>query len=83
MYMGNDRNWVVMGTSHGHLDLWDLWFSGTMVKLWRHSSVSPVSKLLSAYASLAGSGTNEPNQDHKLKPLIFMGCVVPMKHINL
>eukprot|EP00978_Attheya_sp_CCMP212_P023479 scaffold71994_cov51-Attheya_sp.AAC.1 len=74
MTLGNDRNWVVTGTSRGHLALWDLRFSGTMVKLWQHSSASPVSKLASTYASLAGSGTNDPNQDQKSKPLVFMGC---------
>jgi hypothetical protein len=69
--------------SRDHLVLWDLWFSGIMAKLWQHSSASTVSKLLSAYASLTGSGTNDPNQDRKSKPLIFMGCVVPMKHQSL
>jgi phosphoinositide-3-kinase regulatory subunit 4 len=40
-----DRNWLIIGTSRGYLTLWDIRFN-IMSKLWRHSSHSPIHKIV-------------------------------------
>jgi len=65
MAVGNDRNWLVAGTSRGFLTLWDIRFQ-KMVKLWQHSSGAPMNRLGTSLATL--SGDSEP------KPYVVMGC---------
>jgi len=65
MAVGDDRNWLVAGTNRGYLALWDVRFQ-MMVKLWRHSSGAPVSRLATSFAQLPSTG--------EARPLIFMGC---------
>lgn len=63
MEVGNDRNWVVAGTSRGYVGLWDIRYQ-TMVKLWRHSRDSPVKRLTNAFGN---------SVDEASRPLVFMG----------
>jgi len=65
MEVGNDKNWIVAGTSRGFIGLWDIRYQ-TMVKLWRHSRDSPIRRLTNAF----GSDANETFT----RPLVFMGC---------
>ena len=71
MQVGDDKNWIVAGTSRGFLALWDIRFQA-MVKLWRHGSDSPVKRL----ASASDSHTNgrKGSMYEASRPLIFMGC---------
>ena len=51
MALGQDRNWMVAGTSTGTLALWDLRFASSntdinfMVSCWQHSSRHPINRL--------------------------------------
>lgn len=65
MEVGNDKNWIVAGTSRGFIGLWDIRFQ-TMVKLWRHSRDSSIRRLTNAF----GNDSNETFT----RPLVFMGC---------
>ena len=64
MEVGNDKNWIVAGTSRGYVGLWDVRFQ-TMVKLWRHNRDSPIKRLTNAFGN---------SLDEASRPLVFMGC---------
>jgi len=69
MAIGNDRNWMVVGTNRGYLALWDIRFR-CIVKLWQHSSTAPVSRLATCFTTLPQDKSGS-SQD---RPFIFMGC---------
>jgi phosphoinositide-3-kinase regulatory subunit 4 len=46
--LGNDRQWIVTGTSRGYLALWDVRFQQA-VKLWRHSREAPITSLAASF----------------------------------
>ena len=51
MAMGTDRNWMVCGTSRGFIGLWDVRYQ-TLVKLWHHSSSSPIHRLATCHTRM-------------------------------
>lgn len=64
MEVGSNKNWIVASTVRGFVGLWDIRFQ-TMVKLWRHSTHSPIKRL-----SIASVNDN----DESPRPLVFIGC---------
>lgn len=58
--IGNDRNWLCTGSNSGHIALWDLRFH-KCIKLWRHSSHSPINRLASSHSSLSINGDPSPH----------------------
>jgi phosphoinositide-3-kinase, regulatory subunit 4 len=66
MAFGNDRNWVVCGTSKGYVALWDIRFQRN-VKLWQHTGGQAINRLAASYAPIPGAGTNSSP-----RPLAFI-----------
>jgi phosphoinositide-3-kinase, regulatory subunit 4 len=71
MSLGNDRSWIVTGTSRGFLLLWDIRFQKA-VKLWHHSSAMPVSRLATSFASFPAGARNAAGAEPR--PFVFAAC---------
>lgn len=71
MSLGNDRNWLVTGTSRGFLALWDVRFQ-KMVKLWHHSSGMPVSRLAASFAAFPAGAKDAAGAEPR--PFAFTSC---------
>jgi phosphoinositide-3-kinase regulatory subunit 4 len=70
--LGNDRQWIVTGSSRGYLALWDVRFQQA-VKLWRHSREAPITSLAASFVppphiwgSRAAAG--------EARPFVFAAC---------
>lgn len=70
MALGNDRHWMVTGTSRGFLALWDIRFK-QIVKLWQHSNASPVNRLATSFSVLP-RGHHAATTD--ARPYVFAAC---------
>lgn len=71
--MGNDRNWLVMGTSQGFISLWDLRFQ-QMLKLWHHSRESPVNRLATSFVPPPQSWFGRGGANSESRPFVFAAC---------
>ena len=68
-----DRNCFVCGTSRGYLNLLDIRYQMS-VKIWRHSSYSPISRLATCYTTLPQDKDGKTDFGNEPRPYIFMGC---------
>jgi len=73
MAMGNDRNWIVLGTNKGFISLWDLRFH-QILKLWRHSRASPVNRLAASFVPPPQSWIGRGNASSDARPFVFAAC---------
>lgn len=75
MAMGTDRNWMVVGTSRGFVGLWDIRYQ-MMVKLYHHSSASPIHRLATCHTKLP----QDTSSSSVVRPYIFVaaGQVSPL-----
>jgi phosphoinositide-3-kinase, regulatory subunit 4 len=73
MAMGNDRNWVVLGTNRGFISLWDLRFQ-QILKLWRHSRASPVNRLATSFVPPPQSWIGRGGANSEARPFVFAAC---------
>ena len=73
MAMGNDRNWVVLGTSKGFISLWDLRFH-QILKLWRHSRAAPVNRLATSFVPPPQSWIGRASSGSEARPFVFAAC---------
>ncbi len=62
---------MLAGTNHGYISLWDIRYQ-MMVKLWRHSSGQPVSRLATCHTVLPQDKSNGTLTERK--PYFFIGC---------
>lgn len=70
--LGNDRNWIVSGTSLGYVALWDVRFQKA-VKLWRHSRRAPISRLGTSMA-MRPQTWNSSKGPSEVRPSIFIAA---------
>ena len=73
MAMGNDRNWVVLGTNKGFISLWDLRFH-QILKLWRHSRAAPVNRLATSFVPPPQSWLGRASSSSEARPFVFAAC---------
>mmetsp|Transcript_37690 Transcript_37690/g.78957 ORF Transcript_37690/g.78957 Transcript_37690/m.78957 type:complete len:712 (+) Transcript_37690:17-2152(+) len=71
MAIGNDRNWVVVGTNKGFISLWDLRFHQIM-KLWRHSRSAPINRLATSFVPPPQSWVDKRSTNVDSRPYIFV-----------
>jgi len=71
MAIGNDRNWVVVGTNKGFISLWDLRFH-QVLRLWQHSRSTPINRLATSFVPPPQSWASKRSTYTDSKPHIFV-----------
>ena len=71
MAVGNDRNWIVVGTNKGFISLWDLRFHQVM-KMWKHSRSTPINRLATSFVPPPQCWVGKRSMNIDSKPYIFV-----------